>query len=99
MALGVDYIALSFVRRPEDMEQLRALVPRSVKLIAKIEKDTALKNLCGILDALGRDHGGPGRSRRGAAVRGSAADAEADHPRGEPARQAGDHRHADARVA
>ena len=50
-ALGVDYIALSFVRRPEDMEQLRALVPRGVKLVAKIEKDTALKNLCGILDA------------------------------------------------
>ncbi len=51
VVLGVDYIALSFVRRPEDMEQLRALVPRGVKLIAKIEKDTALKNLCGILDA------------------------------------------------
>jgi pyruvate kinase len=50
-ALGVDYIALSFVRRPEDMERLRELVPRGVKLIAKIEKDTALKNLCGILDA------------------------------------------------
>src|SRR5919108_1906015 len=49
--LGVDYIALSFVRRPEDIEQLRGLVPRSVKLIAKIEKDTALKNLCSILDA------------------------------------------------
>jgi pyruvate kinase len=51
VALGVDYMALSFVRRPEDMEQLRALVPRGMKLIAKIEKDTALKNLCGILDA------------------------------------------------
>jgi pyruvate kinase len=50
-SLGVDYIALSFVRRPEDMEQLRSLVPRGVKLVAKIEKDTALKNLCGILDA------------------------------------------------
>jgi pyruvate kinase len=50
-ALGVDYIALSFVRRPEDMEGLRALVPRTTKLIAKIEKDTALRNLCGILDA------------------------------------------------
>ncbi len=47
---GVDYIALSFVRRPEDIEQLRALVPRGTKLIAKIEKDTALGNLCGILD-------------------------------------------------
>src|SRR4051794_11658918 len=49
--LGVDYIALSFVRRQEDLEQLRGLVPRGVKLVAKIEKDTALKNLCGILDA------------------------------------------------
>jgi pyruvate kinase len=51
VALGVDYVALSFVRRPEDLEQLRALVPRGVKLVAKIEKDTALKNLCGILEA------------------------------------------------
>jgi pyruvate kinase len=50
-ALGVDYIALSFVRRPEDLEQLRTLVPRGIKLVAKIEKDTAIKNLCGILDA------------------------------------------------
>jgi pyruvate kinase len=51
VALGVDYIALSFVRRPEDIDGLRALVPRTTKLIAKIEKDTALRNLCGILDA------------------------------------------------
>jgi pyruvate kinase len=51
VALGVDYIALSFVRRPEDMDQLRGRVPRTTKLIAKIEKDTALTNLCGILDA------------------------------------------------
>ncbi len=50
-SLGVDYMALSFVRRSEDLEQLRGLVPRGVKLIAKIEKDTAIKNLCGILDA------------------------------------------------
>ncbi|HYF39535.1 MAG TPA: pyruvate kinase [Gemmatimonadales bacterium] len=50
-ALGVDYIALSFVRRPEDMEELRELAPRGVKLVAKIEKDTAVHNLCGILDA------------------------------------------------
>jgi pyruvate kinase len=33
------------------MEGLRRLVPRHTKLIAKIEKDTALRNLCGILDA------------------------------------------------
>jgi pyruvate kinase len=50
-SLGVDYIALSFVRRQEDIEQLRELAPRGVKLVAKIEKDTAIRNLCGILDA------------------------------------------------
>ncbi|HEY7682921.1 MAG TPA: pyruvate kinase [Gemmatimonadales bacterium] len=49
--LGVDYIALSFVRKAADLEVLRRLVPRSIKLIAKIEKDTALRDLCGILDA------------------------------------------------
>ena len=42
---GVDYLALSFVRRPEDIEQLRGLVPASIKLVAKIEKATALDNL------------------------------------------------------
>ena len=45
-----------------------------------------------------RDHGRPGRPRRRAAVRGSAADAEADHPRGRSPREAGHHRHPDARV-
>jgi len=49
--LGVDYIALSFVRKAADMDQLRRRVPKGIKLIAKIEKDTALKDLCGILEA------------------------------------------------
>jgi pyruvate kinase len=43
--IGVDYLALSFVRRPEDIEELRSLVPPAVKLVAKIEKATALDNL------------------------------------------------------
>ncbi len=47
--LGVDYVAMSFVRRPEDLTNLRALLPKHVRLIAKIEKDTALENLAGIL--------------------------------------------------
>ncbi len=47
--LGVDYIAMSFVRKGEDVEALRRLVPSSVKIIAKIEKDTALKNIGGII--------------------------------------------------
>src|SRR2546422_6503468 len=42
VAHGVDYLALSFVRRAEDMVGLRALVPPAVKLVAKIEKATAL---------------------------------------------------------
>jgi pyruvate kinase len=51
VALGVDYIALSFVRKAADVDSLRRLVPRGIKLIAKIEKDTALRDLCGILEA------------------------------------------------
>ena len=42
---------MSFVRRPQDIEGLRRLVPKHVKLVAKIEKDTALQHLEGILEA------------------------------------------------
>ncbi len=48
LASGVDYVALSFVRRPEDIKQLRELVNRKSKftrIIAKIEKMEALDNL------------------------------------------------------
>ncbi|HEY4319543.1 MAG TPA: pyruvate kinase [Gemmatimonadales bacterium] len=51
VALGIEFIGVSFVRRPEDMEDLRRIIPSSVKLIAKIEKDTALANLDKILEA------------------------------------------------
>ncbi len=50
-ALGVDYIGISFVRRPDDVESVRRIVPAQIKLIAKIEKDTALKYLDGIVEA------------------------------------------------
>jgi len=46
---GVDYLGLSFVRRAEDVAELRTLVPPSVKLVAKIEKATALDDLERIL--------------------------------------------------
>jgi pyruvate kinase len=46
---GVDYLALSFVRRAEDLAELRRLVPPEVKLVAKIEKAAALKDLPRIL--------------------------------------------------
>jgi len=47
----VDYLALSFVRRAEDVEALRKLVPNTIKLVAKIEKATALDTLDRIVAA------------------------------------------------
>ena len=46
---NVDYLALSFVRRAEDIESLRALMPKSILIIAKIEKDVALTNIDSII--------------------------------------------------
>jgi pyruvate kinase len=48
---GIDYIGMSFVRRPDDLDAMRRLLPKSVKLVAKIEKDTALQHLEGIVAA------------------------------------------------
>jgi pyruvate kinase len=48
---GVDYIALSFVRKAVDLDTLRRLVPRTIRLVAKIEKDTALRELKSIIEA------------------------------------------------
>ncbi|HEU4629480.1 MAG TPA: pyruvate kinase [Gemmatimonadaceae bacterium] len=47
----LDYLALSFVRRGEDVEQLRAMLPRGLLVVAKIEKDSALENIGEILRA------------------------------------------------
>ena len=48
---GADYLALSFVRKAEDLAELRQLVPPHIKLVAKIEKATALEDLSRILNA------------------------------------------------
>jgi pyruvate kinase len=48
---GVDYLALSFVRRADDIEELRKLAPAPIKLVAKIEKATALETLDRIVAA------------------------------------------------
>jgi pyruvate kinase len=53
MEIGVDYLALSFVRRPEDIvicQQHMSGHNRSVPIIAKLEKLEAIKNLDKILD-------------------------------------------------
>jgi pyruvate kinase len=47
----LDYLALSFVRRSEDVDQLRALLPKGLLIVAKIEKDSALENIESILIA------------------------------------------------
>ncbi|MHB8839768.1 MAG: pyruvate kinase [Gemmatimonadaceae bacterium] len=47
----LDYLALSFVRQPSDMATLRALVPKGMLLVAKIEKDSALHDIEEILKA------------------------------------------------
>jgi pyruvate kinase len=51
VAHDVDLVAVSFVRRAADVEVVRALVPRHVRLVAKIEKATALAELPGIVQA------------------------------------------------
>ena len=45
MALGVDWVALSFVQRPEDLDEVRALAGRPVSLVAKLEKPAAVERL------------------------------------------------------
>ena len=52
LAQGVDYIAVSFVRRPEDVLLAKSLIRRAKKetpVIAKLEKPEAIENLEGIL--------------------------------------------------
>ena len=48
--LGVDWVALSFVQRPDDVAELRKLVSGAASVLAKIEKPKALDWLDEILD-------------------------------------------------
>ena len=45
LEIGVDWIALSFVQRPEDVEELRRLVGEKVGIISKLEKPMAISHL------------------------------------------------------
>ena len=47
--LGVDWLALSFVQRPEDVEQARALADGRAAILSKIEKPSAVKAFDDIL--------------------------------------------------
>ena len=50
LRLGVDWVALSFVQRPEDAAQLKKLVEGRAACLAKIEKPSAIDCLDEILD-------------------------------------------------
>ena len=50
LRLGVDWVALSFVQRPEDVANLRKLVEGRAAVLAKIEKPSAIDYLEEILD-------------------------------------------------
>ena len=45
LTLGVDWIALSFVQRAEDITELRALVGDKIGIVAKLEKPAAIQSL------------------------------------------------------
>ncbi|MFQ5534294.1 MAG: pyruvate kinase [Sphingomonadales bacterium] len=50
LELGVDWIALSFVQRPEDVEMARELIAGRASILAKIEKPAALERLEDIME-------------------------------------------------
>ena len=45
LELGVDWVAISFVQRPQDMVELRELVGRRAAIMAKLEKPSAIDHL------------------------------------------------------
>jgi len=42
LAMGVDWVALSFVQRPEDIEEARALIGDQAMVLSKLEKPAAI---------------------------------------------------------
>jgi pyruvate kinase len=45
LELGVDWVALSFVQRPEDIEEVKAIVGKRAGVMAKIEKPSAVDSI------------------------------------------------------
>ncbi|WEX09917.1 pyruvate kinase [Chelativorans sp. AA-79] len=50
LATGVDWIALSFIQRPQDLAEVRKVARGRAALMAKIEKPQAVKRLAEILE-------------------------------------------------
>jgi len=51
LTLGVDWIALSFVQRAEDIHEIRAIVQGRAGIVAKLEKPAAIGQLEAIVEA------------------------------------------------
>lgn len=50
LAMGVEWIALSFVQRPEDVAEARKLIGDRAKIIVKVEKPSAVEHLQTLVD-------------------------------------------------
>jgi hypothetical protein len=100
IAAKVDFLGLSFVRRAEDVERVRAMLPKRGVDRRWCRRSRPRRPSTTSRESSSRRRG-DGRARRprhpdAGATR--AAAPEGDHPFVQHGRQAGDHRHADARV-
>ncbi|GCB04022.1 pyruvate kinase [Ralstonia sp. SET104] len=50
LTLGLDWIALSFVQRPEDIREIKAIVQGRASIVAKLEKPAAIQSLEAIIE-------------------------------------------------
>ncbi len=50
LELGADWIALSFIQRPEDLKHARKIIKDRAAIITKVEKPAALQNIDEIID-------------------------------------------------
>jgi pyruvate kinase len=50
MTMGTDWLALSFVQKPEDVEEIRALAGPRVRIMSKLEKPSAIDHLEPIIE-------------------------------------------------
>lgn len=50
LSLGIDWVALSFVQRPEDLREVMAIARGSVGVMAKLEKPAAISALDAIIE-------------------------------------------------
>lgn len=50
LSLGIDWVALSFIQRPEDIAEARKIIRGQAKVICKIEKPVAVQRLAEIVE-------------------------------------------------